>query len=234
MTLVDAPTQNQRLLRWVDEMVELSSPTHVHWFDGSDAEREALCKQLVDAGHLRRARPERSAPARTGRTPTRATSPGSRTAPSSAPSRRSTPGPPTTGSDPAEMRATLDKLFRGCDARPHHVRRAVQHGPARLAALVHRRRDHRLALRRGEHGRDDPRRPGRARRARRRRRVRARACTRSAHRSRPARTTCPGRATPTRSGSCTSPRRARSGRTARATAATPCSARSASRCASRR
>ena len=34
--------------------------------------------------------------------------------------------------------------------------------------------------------------------------------------------------------SCTSPRRARSGRTARATAATRCSARSASRCASRR
>ena len=70
--------------------------------------------------------------------------------------------------------------------------------------------------------------------ARRRRRLRARACTRSARRSPPARPTCPGRATRTTSTSSTSPRPARSSRTARATAATPCSARSASRCASPR
>ena len=50
---------------------------------------------------------------------------------------------------------------------------SVQHGPARLAPLVHRGRDHRLAVRRGEHAHDDARRSGRARRARRRRRLRA-------------------------------------------------------------
>ena len=50
MALVQAPTQNARLLAWVDELVELCQPDDVHWFDGSDAEHELLCKQLVDAG----------------------------------------------------------------------------------------------------------------------------------------------------------------------------------------
>ena len=100
MALVQAPTQNARLLAWVDEMVELCQPDDVHWFDGSDAEHELLCKQLVDAGHVHRARPGEARPARTGRTPTRATSPGSRTAPSSARRTRSTPARPTTGRTP--------------------------------------------------------------------------------------------------------------------------------------
>ena len=124
--------------------------------------------------------------------------------------------------------------LHGRDARPHALRRAVLDGPARFADRAHRRRAHRLRVRRGQHADHDPHGQGRARRARRRRRVRARASTRSACRSSPVRPTCRGRATTTRSTSCTSPRRARSSRTARATAATRCSARSASRCASRR
>src|SRR2546425_8542088 len=50
VALVQAPTRNARLLAWVDEMAELCQPDDVHWFDGSDAEHELLCKQLVDAG----------------------------------------------------------------------------------------------------------------------------------------------------------------------------------------
>ncbi len=60
------------------------------------------------------------------------------------------------------------------------------------------------------------------------------ACTRWGPRSSPARPTCRGRATRSASTSSTSPRPARSGPTARATAATPFSARSASPCASPR
>ena len=156
-----------------------------------------------------------SGPAPTGPTPTRATSPGSRTAPSSAPTERGRRRPHQQLEGPGR---DAGQARRACSAARMRGRTMyvvpVQHGPARLAALVHRRRDHRLPVRRGEHAHDDPRRPGRARRARPRRRVRALRPLGRARRSHPARRRRRGRATPTRSGSCTSPRRARSGRSA--------------------
>ena len=56
VTLNAPPTRNQRLLRWVNEMVALCEPDSVHWFEGTDEEYELLSKQLVEAGTLRRAR----------------------------------------------------------------------------------------------------------------------------------------------------------------------------------
>ena len=38
------------LVSWVQEIADLCEPDAVHWIDGSDGERELLCKQLVDAG----------------------------------------------------------------------------------------------------------------------------------------------------------------------------------------
>jgi phosphoenolpyruvate carboxykinase (GTP) len=49
---LNAPTRHRRLLAWVDEMVELCEPDAVHWFDGSEVERDLLAKQLVEAGTL--------------------------------------------------------------------------------------------------------------------------------------------------------------------------------------
>ncbi|CAK7281423.1 hypothetical protein SGPA1_12216 [Streptomyces misionensis JCM 4497] len=68
------------------------------------------------------------------------------------------------------------------DARPHHVRRPVLHGPARLPALRAGRGDHRLRLRRRLHAHHDAHGPGRPRRAGRRRLLRQG----RAHRRRPA------------------------------------------------
>ena len=185
--------------------------------------------------HVHGARPRAQRPGSLlGHDAIRATSPGSRTAPSSARSARTTPAPRTTGWTRPRCARSSHGLFRGLHARPHDVRHPVLDGSARLAALLHRRRAHRLALRRREHAGDDPGRAARRSTCSATTATSCRASTRSARRSSPARPTPRGRATPTRSGSSTSPRPARSGRTARATAATPSSARSASRCASRR
>jgi phosphoenolpyruvate carboxykinase (GTP) len=50
----DAPTENKRLLEWVEEVASLTEPQAIHWCDGSAAEYNALCAQLVEAGTFRR------------------------------------------------------------------------------------------------------------------------------------------------------------------------------------
>lgn len=47
--------KNARLIAWVGDMVALCKPDHVHWCDGSAAEYDRLCQQLVDAGKIGRA-----------------------------------------------------------------------------------------------------------------------------------------------------------------------------------
>ncbi|MBX3429694.1 MAG: phosphoenolpyruvate carboxykinase (GTP) [Hyphomonadaceae bacterium] len=51
------PTRHQRLLAWVEEMAALTKPDRVYWCDGSEAEWEALTKQLVASGTLKRLDP---------------------------------------------------------------------------------------------------------------------------------------------------------------------------------
>ena len=46
----NAPTKNAKLIAWVEEMAALTEPAAIHWFDGSQAEADALAQQLVDAG----------------------------------------------------------------------------------------------------------------------------------------------------------------------------------------
>jgi phosphoenolpyruvate carboxykinase (GTP) len=57
--VTDAPSTHAGLLAWVQAMVELCEPDAVHWVDGSDAEYELLCKQLVDAGTFTELSPEK-------------------------------------------------------------------------------------------------------------------------------------------------------------------------------
>ncbi|MET0830135.1 MAG: phosphoenolpyruvate carboxykinase, partial [Microbacterium sp.] len=51
--------QHRGLAAWVEEMAELCGPTDVHWCDGSDAEYDELCEQLVDGGTFIRLNPEK-------------------------------------------------------------------------------------------------------------------------------------------------------------------------------
>jgi GTP-dependent phosphoenolpyruvate carboxykinase len=144
-------------------------------------------------------------------------------------------GPDQQLDGPGEMKDTLNGLFDGFDARAHDVRDPVQHGPGRFA-------DRQI----GVQITDSPyvvvnmrimTRMGRGARGAGRRRL-VRPCMHSVGACRwpTGRRTCRGRAAPTRRKVHRAfPRgRARSGPTARATAATRCWARSAWRCASPR
>ena len=113
VTLVAPPTKNQRLIDWVNEMVALCEPADVHWFDGSDAEHELLCKQLVEAGTFTELDPAKrpgsfwahSDPSDVARVEDRTFI---------CSEREVDAGPTNNWKAPAEMRAKLDELYRGC------------------------------------------------------------------------------------------------------------------------
>ena len=53
-----APTTHAALLAWVEEITALCQPAEVHWSDGSEAEYDQLCGELIKAGTFRRLNPE--------------------------------------------------------------------------------------------------------------------------------------------------------------------------------
>jgi phosphoenolpyruvate carboxykinase (GTP) len=104
-------TTHTRLLTWVDEVAALTGPDGVVWCDGSTAEWRGLTDELVEAGSLVRlaARPNsfwaRTDPGDVARVEERTFI--CSVDPDDA-------GPTNNWMDPAEMRATMTELYRGC------------------------------------------------------------------------------------------------------------------------
>jgi phosphoenolpyruvate carboxykinase (GTP) len=110
--MVETPTNNRKLVAWVDEVKKLCRPKAVHWCDGTQKEYDALCRQMVDSGTFVRlnekkrpgcflARSHESDVARVE----------DRTYICS--KKQEDAGPTNNWADPDEMKAKLAGLFRG-------------------------------------------------------------------------------------------------------------------------
>jgi phosphoenolpyruvate carboxykinase (GTP) len=107
------PTQHRRLIAWVDEVAALTTPDAVVWCDGSDTEWDRLTGALVDAGVLVRLDPDKKPNSFYARTdPTDVARVEDRTFICSVD--EADAGPTNNWMAPAEMKALMTDLYRGC------------------------------------------------------------------------------------------------------------------------
>ena len=106
-------SKNIHLQRWVTKMAALCKPDKIHWVDGSKAEYDRLCNDMVDAGTFVRLNQKtwpgcfyaKSDPSDVARVEERTYI---------CSNSKGGSGPTNNWMDPFEMKDKLRKLFNGC------------------------------------------------------------------------------------------------------------------------
>ena len=107
------PTKHAKLVKWVEEWAELCEPNGIYWCDGTNTEYYALCEEMVQSGLATRLdsklRPDcvlfRSDPSDVARVEARTYI---------ASEKQEDAGPTNNWIAPAELKATMRELYKGC------------------------------------------------------------------------------------------------------------------------